>query len=237
MVETFFLNLDFEADDAHRIGANAAIFLKKTYGTDFVNNNLGIKINDDALTGKIDPSYLCFFDPYGLKIFADKKICHGPDTGDRIIKKLHEDVPFDYITVAAGLGTEILEKYVNICKGYDAKVIAFTVHSKISEKDALKIHGQPLNDAVYNLSEIASNAGCDAVVLEAKMLNEDRFVDLPIKKLVTGIRFEKKAGDVQARPSLVAEMADLMERIDYAAISQQYVSNPEELKKIIDALS
>lgn len=236
MVETFFMNLDYDADKAAEEGSAALSFLENTYEKDFIRNRAGIKINDDALTGDIDPAYRDLFKTKGCKIFADKKICHGPDTGERIIKRIYDAVPVDFVTVSATLGTGILKEYVDICRNYGVGVIAFTVHSKISEFDAEKVHRQPVNDAVYSLSQIASDAGCHAVVLEAKMLKEDRFADLPIKKLVTGIRLDESEKGKQARPSLIRDMIELKSSIDYAAISSKYVSDSKKLEKVINLL-
>lgn len=237
MVNKFFLNLDYETpDDVFRKGTDALKFLNKRFGRDFAEERVGVKINEDMMTGCIDQRYRLFMQDYGCSIFADKKIFHGPDTGERIIERLHKSLPADYVTVSARLGTDNLKKYVEAGREYGMNIIAFTEHTKVSKEDSERMNKQPIEDVIYTLAQIASEAGCKAVVLEAEMLKHEKISELPIKKLVTGIRLDASDKGAQKRISILEDVKNLKSKIDYAAISSKYVSNIKELGEIIGML-
>ncbi|MFQ6054789.1 MAG: orotidine 5'-phosphate decarboxylase / HUMPS family protein [Methanosarcinales archaeon] len=235
MVDKFFLALDYETvDDVVSKGSSALYFLLCEYGRDFIPR-LGVKINQDLLTGPIDKRYRKFNDE-GYSIFADMKISHGYGTGRRIIKRLLKHLPIDYVTVSANLGRGILKKYVEIGKQHEVNVIAWTIHTKTSPADAERMHKQSLSDAMFNFVQIASEAGCDAAVMEARMLQDKRIRKLPIKKLVTGIRIDPSNKGTQKRVSSVEELKNLKQHFDYAVISSRYLYNFDLLGEVIDAL-
>lgn len=237
MVEKFFLALDYETHaEALEKGADAVDYLFEKYGPNFVATHLGVKINEDLLTGPIPKNYRELKAKKYCSIFADKKISHGADTGRRIIERLKRLLPIDYVTVSANLGTDILREYVKIGNELGVKIIAWTIHTKTSPLDALRMYKQPLNDAIYNLTQTASEAGCDAAVMEAKMLEDERIRGLPIKKLVTGIRIEPSDKGTQQRVSSVEELKNLKSQVDYAVISSKYLGDFSRLEEVLNAL-
>lgn len=234
MVEKFFLALDYETDDdVYRNGSTAIEFLEKEFGRDFVRERVGVKLNVDALTGAIDPRYRAF-----RNIFGDLKISHGADTGKRLIAKIveHEKLPVSYVTVSANFGPEILREYVKAGRDYGVNIIAFTVHTKISPRDVERMYNRSLADEIYVLGQIASEAGCDAMVCEGAMLRDERIRNLSIKKLVTGIRLDPSDLGTQKRVTAVKELAELKPHVNYAVISSRNVSNPESLKEVLYTL-
>lgn len=238
MVEKYFLALDYDsADDATKIGLSAISNIEKKFGKDFVAKNVGVKINEDLVTGPIYEG-LGALGKYGAgaSIFVDKKIGHGYDTGERIIENLSKHLPVDFVTVSAALGTEILEKYVEIGKKFGIKIIAFTAHTKIHPDDVLRIYQRPVGDVIYNLAGIAADAGCDAVVLEGERLQEERIQKLPIKKLVTGIRIDSSDKGTQQRVTSLERLKENKEFVNYAVISSKYLTNFESLQQILDTL-
>ncbi len=236
MVEKFFLALDYPKENVIEKGVNALGFLEEEFSVDFVKDHVGVKLNEDLVTGSIDPLYRLFKTNHSASIFVDKKISHGPDTGGRIVEELLKDLSMDYVTVAASLGQDILKKYVENNNAHGVNTIAFTVHTKISPEDALRIYGRPLNDVIYTLAQMASDAGCDAAVMEAEMLKDERIRELPIKKLVTGIRIDPSDKGTQSRVTALLDLADLKPLVSYAVISSRYLTDPNSLKDIIYAL-
>jgi orotidine-5'-phosphate decarboxylase len=237
MVEKFFLALDYPTDnDVIERGLGAIEFLQDEFGTHFVRERVGIKLNEDLVTGPIDIRHKKFKDDKGCSIFADMKISHGYDTGERIIERLCKHLPVDYVTVSASLGVGMLREYVKTNSKRGIKTVAWTVHTKTSHEDALRVYGQPLADAIYNLARIASEASCDAVVLEGEMVLEEKIRNLPIKKLVTGIRLEPSDKGTQKRVTALETLANLKPFVNYTVISSRYVSNFENLKNILHRL-
>ncbi|MDI6798775.1 MAG: hypothetical protein QMD12_02145 [Candidatus Aenigmarchaeota archaeon] len=234
MVQKFFLALDYEtADEVYTKGSTAIGFLENEFGKDFVEQRIGVKLNVDALTGAIDPRYRAF-----RNIFGDLKISHGADTGKRLIAKIvdHEKIPLSYVTVSANFGPEILKEYVEAGRAYGVKIIAFTVHTKIAPEYVERIYNRSLADEIYILGQIASEAGCDAMVCEGAMLKDQRIRSLPIKKLVTGIRLDPADVGTQKRVTAVEDLRNLKPHVDYAVISSKNVSNLESLKEVLDTL-
>jgi orotidine-5'-phosphate decarboxylase len=235
MVEKFFLALDYETDDdVYKKGSAAIDFLGSEFGKDFVEQRIGVKLNVDALTGSIDPRYKVF-----RNIFGDLKISHGADTGKRLIAKIveHEKIPLSYVTVSANFGPEILREYVETGRNYGVNIIAFTLHTKIGPKDVERMYNRSLADEIYVLGQIASEAGCDAMVCEGAMLKDERIRNLPIKILVTGIRLDPADVGTQKRVTAVEDLAKLKPYVDYAVISSKNVSNLGSLKEVLYTLT
>lgn len=238
MVDKFFLALDFGKDsDMHENGLRALDFLEREFGVNFVSNHLGVKLNQDALTGPIDGRHRVFKDERGCAIFADMKIIHGYDTGKRIIDRLLSQIPVDYITIAAGLGKTILREYVEIGYERDIDIIAFTAHTKIPEEEVRKMYrGQTLNNVIYNMGEIAYEAGCHAIVLEGSRLRSKKISSLPIRKLVTGVRINPEDKGTQSRVTSLSELAQIKDVANYVVVSSRYVRNLETLRGYFTAL-
>jgi len=237
MIDKFFLALDYETPkDVMTKGSDAVNYVSKRYGRDFVEELLGVKINQDQLTGPIDKRYKTFKTEKDCNIFADMKIGHGTGTGRKIIKRLCGYLPMEYVTVSAGLGTDILKEYVKIGNEFGVKIITYTIHTKTSSADAERMHNQPLGDAMFNFVQVASEAGCDAAVMEAKMLQDERIRNLPIKKLVTGIRIDPSDKGAQKRVSSVEELANLIPHVHYVVISSKYVGDFKKLEEMLNLL-
>ena len=244
MVEKFFLALDYEThEQAKNTAWRTSRFLEKEYGKEFVKTRTGLKINQDLLTGVLsrdEQNYLSNLgferERMGCQIFADMKISHGSDTGTRIIERVKNAIPLDYVTVATDLGTDILKEYAEIGKDEKIKIIGFTKHTKTPPKDVMRDHNKPLADVIYTRAKMASEAGLDAVVMEAPMLKDERIAQLPIKKLVTGIRIDPKDLGTQKRVSSLEDVANVKRLTDYAVISSRYLSDNDLLKQVIDAL-
>ena len=237
MVEKFFLALDYEKpDDIVAKGLGAIDFLENKYSKSFVEKRVGVKINEDMLTGKIDERFKDFKDKRGCSIFADKKISHGSDTGRRIMERLLGQLPTEYVTVSANMGLKVLSEYVQYGNELGLKVIGWTVHTKTPPEDAERIYRQSLGDSIYTLVQIASEAKCDAAVMEASMLKDERIIKLPIKHLVTGIRIDTSDKGTQQRISSLEDVANIKPLVDYAVISSRYLSDFESLEEIISTL-
>ena len=237
MVERFFLALDYPtADEAIEKGMKAICKIRYIYGRNFLERYGGVKINQNLVTGAIDERLRKFSDETGCQTFADMKIAHGASTGRQIMERLSEFLPFDYVTVSAALGGNILREYVEEAAKHNAKVVAWTVHTKTSPEDAQRIYRRPLPDVIYDLSRISGEAGCDAVVMEAGMLDNQRIRELPIRKLVTGIRIDPSDRGEQSRVSGLVELSKHRSDIAYAVVSSRYLEDPESLKLFFDLL-
>ncbi|MBI2542735.1 MAG: hypothetical protein HYW24_00930 [Candidatus Aenigmarchaeota archaeon] len=236
MVDKFFLALDYKTDDeAVERGLAAIDFLKTEFSRDFVEQKVGVKINEDLLTGPIDLRHRQFPEN-GNEVFADLKISHGADTGERIIQRVIRYLPINYVTVSAGLGSTILGEYTRSVP-HGVYVVAFTAHTKIPEQDVRRMYGgQSLDDVIYNLSEVAYDGNCDAVVLEGERLKDQRIRSIPIKKLVTGIRIDPTDRGTQNRVTALDDLAELKKYVDYVVVSSRYVGNPRSLTAYFSAL-
>jgi orotidine-5'-phosphate decarboxylase len=241
MVEKFFLGLDYDSHSkAEAVAEQALNFIEKQYGRNFVNSKMGLKVNQDLFTGFIPEGAFAELSAklncLDYKMFADMKIAHGYDTGRRIIQNLNEVVPIDYVTVSAGLGRTMLKEYVKIGKEFGTKIIAFTDHTKIPEDEIVEMSNQSLMESISVKTRMASDAGCDAAVMEASMLKHPRIAQLPIKKLVTGIRIDPSDRGTQKRVSSLEDVASVKPLADYVVISSRYLENEAALKQYIDAL-
>ncbi len=223
-------------DEAIQRGMGSIQTLENIYGRDFVERYGGVKINQDLATGPIGEGLRKFSEEKGCDVFADMKIAHGSSTGERIMRRLSDHLPFDYVTVSAVLGGDILKKYVEASAEHDARVIAWTVHTKTSPEDVERMYGQSVSDVIYTLAQIAEDAGCDAAVMEAGRLKEQRIRNLPIRKLVTGIRIDPSDRGEQRRVSALDELSQYRSDVDYVVISSRYLGDPKSLKKIMDSL-
>lgn len=239
MVEKFLLALDYETDDeAIEKGTNALNVLREVFGRDFVVNKVGVKINEDLLTGAIDPRHREFADN-GNEIFGDLKISHGADTAERIIDRIivKEKLPLSYVTFAANMGATILSKFAQLSYERNINPIAFTAHTKILEEEVKRMYGnQNLDDVIYNLGSEAYKGNFDAMVCEAERLNNQKLRDLKIKKLVTGIRIDVSDKGTQSRITALDELSYLKQFVDYVVVSSRYVNKPETLAGYFAAL-
>lgn len=232
MPEKFFLALDYATDEeALERGTSALDALKSEFGSDFVKDRVGVKINEDLLTDTINPQYSVF-----PNIFADMKISHGADTGERIIRRITQKLPLRYVTVLAGLGSTILGEYVLTQNRQGIYVIAFTAHTKIPEGEVSRMYRGSLDDTIYNLSWEAHKAGCHAVVLEGDRLRNLGIRDIPIKKLVTGIRIDPSDRGTQSRVTSLGDLSYLKDHVDYVVVSSRYINNPSSLGGYVAAL-
>jgi orotidine-5'-phosphate decarboxylase len=235
MVEKFFLALDYKsAGEAIEKGTAAMAVLRDAFGAAFAEKSVGVKINQDLFTGPIDRRYSELF----KGIFADMKISHGADTGERIIGNLVQSVPtLEYVTVSAAMGPSILSQYVEASGRLGVKVIAFTAHTKILASEIATMYGQAsLDDVIYGLSKGAWKAGCDAVVMEGERLKSDRIRELPIKKLVTGIRIDPSDKGTQSRVTQLDDLAKIRRYVNYVVVSSRYVDRPETLENYVSML-
>src|SRR3989338_4195242 len=165
MVEKFFLSLDYRvSSEAVETGLETGRFLEGEFGS-ALNGRLGVKLNQDMFTGQIDPRFMEFSNE-GYDIFADMKIAHGADTGERILANISRVepsmslptvLPIRYVTVSAGLGSKILGEYVAAAHPLGMNVVAFTAHTKIPEEEVRQMYrGENMDDVIYNLGETAS---------------------------------------------------------------------------------
>lgn len=232
MVEKVFLALDFPSqDEIVEVGLEALKTIKKEFGDNFVKEKVGVKLNLYSLIGKEIEQLEVFNNK--CSVFADTKIKHGPKTGGRVIDRVAKYLSSEFFTVDSSLGPRILKQYVEKAKEHNAKVIAFTVHTKISREEAKRIYNNSVEDVVYKLGLTAIDGGCDAIVLEARLLGIEKIKNLLIKKLVTGIRIDPKDKGTQARVSSLDEVKRYKESIDYVVVSSRYLKDPEKLKSIL----
>ena len=244
MVEKFFLALDYDTDDEVIEKARGSVaVLRSEFGEDFVHGQVGVKLNQDAFTGPIDPRYRKEFSDAGIPIFADLKVAHGAGTWERILDKItgedEGNLPIRYATAAAGLGPTILKKYVSGARERGIAVVAFTAHTKIPTNEALAMYaGSDMDDVIYNLGLAAADGGCDAMVLEGERLKADRIRGLPIKKLVTGIRVDiSDLGEQNAgRVTGLEELAEVVGGGHYVVVSSRYLDKPKTLVPYFRAL-
>ncbi len=240
MIEKFFLGLDCETDDeAIKLGSDAIDFLLSEYGRDFVERRVGLKLNQDLLTGLIDPRYMHFVDN-GNDIFADLKISHGADTGQRIIRRITDrkygNLPIKYFTVAANLGPTILRQYSEFAHQDRINVIAFTAHTKIPQDEVEETYNRELKDVICTLSNNALKGDCDSIVLEGRMLEYLGIKEIPLKKLVPGIRIDASDRGTQNRVTKLDELARLKGSIDYVVVSRRYLGDQRVLSEYFSAL-
>src|SRR3989304_3801930 len=104
MPEMYFLGLDYPTDQIVPVGMGALDFLKSEFG-DALSSKMGVKINDYALRRDFS-RYNLFRGDMGCKIFGDMKICHGKNTGYKIIEEVAKDLPLDFVTVSSSLGSQ-----------------------------------------------------------------------------------------------------------------------------------
>ncbi len=243
----FFLALDFKSpEEAHATATNALDFLAKEFPDDLGIFDtpldgphypdpkiVGVKVNIDQVTGPVNRKLNDF-----KNIFADLKIVHGPDTGERILTALSANLPnVRYVTVGAVLGPTILRQYVEMAKKHSMEVVAFTAHTKIPEQEVQSMFGgQSLDDVIYTLGKCAADAGCHAMVLEAERLKDPRIRSLPIKKLVTGIRIDAEDKGTQSRVTTLETLREQIDAVDMIVVSSRYLQNEYALKHYFSTL-
>lgn len=234
MISRYFLALDYPSGEIIPRGIAALDFLEKEFGSKFVRKKVGVKLNDYSLRKGFER--FSIFKERGCEIFADVKIFHGAYTGYRIIEEIKKVLPIDYVTVATQLGIAILSDYVRMAKKDNIKIIGFTAHTKISAEEIKKIHNQDTASTIYILGKIASESGCDAIVLDARALKSEKIAKLPVKKLVAGIRLRAEEKGTQARFTLLEDLLEVKKFVDYVLISSRYLQNSEKMREIIENL-
>ncbi len=228
MVQKFFLALDYPTDDqVVAVGTDTLAALRSEFGDASVREHVGVKINEDAFIGSVDERFREFPDN-GIDVFADLKTGHGASTWRRILDRIQGPdgarLPLRYATAAAVLGPTILREYVQHAKGYGTDVIAFTAHTKTPSGEARLIYaGQNMDDIVHSLAGMAALGGCHAAVMEAERLRDPRIRNLPIRKLVTGVRMEGTAAGEQQRVTPFSELAARRNDVEYVVISSSYL--------------
>lgn len=238
MVDKFFLALDYKTpEEVLRKGKNAINFLSENFGKSLVGK-LAVKINCNMLVN-IDPRYR-EFEMSGYDIFADTKICHRFSTGRNMLERIKEygRLDFKYFTLSSALlSREDLKKYSYYAKENGMESIAFTAPTYTPKEDIMKTFNAADVDAViFALGEAAVAGGCDAIVLEAESLRNEKIRGLPLKKLVTGTRLNASEKGEQSRISLVSEMKELKKHINYVVVSSMYLQNEAALEKYFSAL-
>lgn len=234
MVERFFFALDYKDVDSAIRAEKAARSVVQERFPDVLPGRFGVKINQDLMTAKyVDPRLMGM-----AQVFADLKIAHGHDTGERILEKVSFVFPdLRLVTVAATLGPTVLRRYVNDAERYRVGVVAFTAHTKTPPEDVAKVFGTSDLDAVIlRLGKVAVEAGCDAIVLEAERLKNPEIASLPIKKLVTGIRIDPADKGTQSRVSTIDQLREVLPSVDYAVISHRYLEDSVALEHCISQL-
>jgi orotidine-5'-phosphate decarboxylase len=225
MPPRYFLALDYDNGEiAFKKGKEALDSIKWIQGEKFALENVSVKISQDLLTGNISKGL-------GLiskHIFADIKLAQSVEIGGRTIDVLCENIPnLSFVTVQASLGPKMLRGYVDFASKRNVEIIAVTAHTHMSEQAVNRVYnGRDLEDSIYSLAKIATDVGCHAVVLEGEMLKNFDIRNLPIKKLVTGIRLDVSDKGMQDRVTGLDDLSKLKEHLDYAVISSRYLHNP-----------
>jgi orotidine-5'-phosphate decarboxylase len=93
-----------------------------------------------------------------------------------------------------------------------------------------------LNEVVYRLASAATLAGCDAVTVSGSQLEDERIRSLPIKKLVTAIRIDPKDLGTQFRVTLLDQLSQIRNEVDYVVVSSRYLEDPNILRAYITKL-
>ena len=90
---------------------------------------------------------------------------------------------------------------------------------------------------IYVLGKMANKAGCKAIVLDGRMLLKHREIrDIPIKKMIAGLRLDSDDKGSQSRIARLVELNHIKKFADYVVISSRYVREPEKIVKIIDSV-
>lgn len=240
MVEKFFLALDYEeGSKAVEAGEYAMGILRKRFGSGFVdgtngNGRVGLKLPPNLLVEPIGHhlAYFCRDRPN----FLDAKFNDDPVGSERYLARVASILPVSYATIAASMGAHMMRKHVKYAHKYGVEVLAATAHTHMPADDVQAVYNRECADAVYFLSYMAFQAGCDGIVVDGAALRNPSLQDIPVKKLVTGIRIMPEERRRQSRVTLLDEARELKEHIDYVVVSSGYLDKPDDLIAIFSAL-
>jgi orotidine-5'-phosphate decarboxylase len=237
--QKFFLALDQKSPpDVERAVRSALDTLYGNPGTkalwegcawNYNSPMVGIKVNLDQVHGPVQELLRLF-----SLCFVDEKLAHGSGTAERTLRRLKRPDMLPnagYYTVSAGIGRKILKEYVETGRQLGMETIAFTAHTNMPPEDVKEVYGtNNVEEAIAHLGGIAADSGCHAIVLEADMLQNPEIRNLPLKKLVTGIRIDPQDKGQQSRVTSLDSLLRNMEHIDYIVVSSRYLENPEALR-------
>jgi len=82
----------------------------------------------------------------------------------------------------------------------------------------------------------AYEGGCHAIVLEGEKLKNERIRNLPLRKLVTGIRIDPTDRGTQSRVTALGDLAPIRQLVDYVVVSSKYLRNPTSLMVYFESL-
>ena len=190
-------------------------------------------MHPSSIVGHVDGRYEAMF----KDIFVDFKFTDGSNEAKKLLRALRKEISqVRYVTFAATMGSKMLREYAEISREFEIEPIAFTIHTHIPEYDVRDISGHSLTAAVYKLGSIAVDAGFHAIVLEGKLLENEKIRSLPIKKLVTGIRIDSDDPGEQARVTKLDDLAKVKDAVDYVVISSRYLNDPVALERHVSML-
>ncbi len=111
----------------------------------------------------------------GGQVFVDLKLHDTKDTMGKTVGNIMTKCPdIDYINLHASAGVEGMRAAV-ANKG-NAKVLAVTVLTSLSDAECIRIYGKPVKEKVMEFALDALEAGCDGLIgspQEAEMLREE----------------------------------------------------------------
>lgn len=236
--QKFFLALDqkgpVEVERAVRSALHTLFFNPETKVfwkdsiSDYESSVLGVKVNLDQVHGPVQDLLRRF-----SLCFVDEKLAHGHGTAERTLRRLKQQDMLPnagFYTVSAGIGRKILKEYVETGRQLGIETIAFTAHTNMPPEDVKEVYGTgSVEEAIAHLGGIAADSGCHAIVLEADMLQNPAIRNLPLKKLVTGIRIDPMDKGQQSRVTSLESLLRNLEHIDYIVVSSRYMENPGAL--------
>ena len=231
-MDKFFLALDYRYEqEAIERGMSALFFLRQSFGR-LVEGKLGVKVNGDLLTASVD-SKLREFPDHGYDVFADLKLAHDPAMGEDVVRRVtgrnYTNLSVKYVTIFAGLGPAMLGDYARRLGGIN--LVAYTAHTKMDEKEALQAYNaSDMDELMLRFGTSAHTAGFDSMVIDGERLKNKSIRDLPVKKLVTGVRLRTEERGDQSRMTLLGDLAKMKEHVDYVVVSSRYLSKPRELE-------
>ena len=243
--QKFFLALDQKSPaDVERAVLSALHTLYGNPGTrvlwkdcssDYESPIVGIKVNLDQVHGPVQELLQRF-----SLCFVDEKFAHGHGTAERTLRRLKRPDMLPkagFYTVSAGIGRTILKEYVETGRQLGIETIAFTAHTNMPPEDVKEVYGvNSVEEAIEHLGGIAADSGCHAMVLEADMLQSPAIRNLPLKKLVTGIRIDPQDKGQQSRVTSIESLLRNLEHIDYVVVSSRYMENPEALIRYFSSI-
>ena len=169
-----------------------------------VEGNFGFKVNLNFLAKPWRRS-LRFLKQFGKPVFADMKMANGKRTMIWQLENLTKE-EVDFTNIWAYM-EEQLEKTIAEFKGKEIKVLGMTVPTHFDEKYCQRILRRSLPEAVRLFTEISKETGCYGAILPGTTL--DAVKDIPIRKIVPGIRPEWYPEDKRHKEKITPEKAIL----------------------------